>query len=225
MKTETTKTTTTPLANFRYKNENGKMISKDEAIQRRWAHKEDGTPTKIYLHRLAVREAEKNGLERPIRPKKSYVAGSQEHNGVASPYDLNRRSGYGTIWQVLAEHVGEVVPSVTLNAEVNQRLAETAPEWYAKKGYDVTPYDAVTNAYVMTRRPYNETIEAMQQRVTQEGDGFKLAINVTEPRELKKRGPKAKAKETVTPALSADVQADTDDAETIATEQAVTATA
>lgn len=216
--TETPKTET--ATNFRYRDENGKMVSKEVAIQKRWAHKEDGSPTKIYLHRQVVREALKNGLPAPKRAKKSYEAGSQSHNGVASPYDLNRRSGYGVIWQVLAENVGQFVPADTLTAEVNKRLREGAPEWYDGHYSDENPYDVVANAYVMTRAPYNAKIEAMHQRVTQEAEGFKLSVDVTEPRQLKKRGRKLGSHNR--PKETPPVVADTDNATTVVADVAAT---
>jgi len=222
MGTETTETAPAPVANIRYRNEKGTMISKEVAIAKRWAHKEDGSPTKIYLHRLAVREARKNGEPIPVRAKKRYEVGSQSVNDVPSPYDLNRRSGYGVIWQVLAENVGQVVPVETLNAEVNASLKDKYPEWYTtKKGYgDDSQYDTETNAYVMTRKPYNAVIESMAQRVTQEDDGFMLSINVTEPRTLKKRGRKPKAKVEEAPAVvpEATVEVDNDVATVIEAE-------
>jgi len=216
-----TATPTLP-ANFRYRDEHGKMISKEVAKQKRWAHKEDGTPTKIYLHRLAVRDAIKAGQEPPKRPKKSYEAGSQSHADVPSPYDLNRRSGYRTIWQVLAEKANEFVSIEDLHAEVNRRLAEEAPEWYGERYSDAEPYDVEANAYVMTRAPYNAKIEAMAQRVVQEAEGFKLMTDVTTPRVLKKRGRKPKAE---APAPEATVEADDDNAVNVtetATEPATT---
>lgn len=189
-----TATPTLP-ANFRYRDEHGKMISKEEAEKRRWAHKADGTPTKIYLHRLEVRKAIRNGEEPPKRPKKKYEPGSQTYAGIPSPYNLNRRSGYRTIWQVFAENANEFVSVEDLHAEVNRRLAEEAPEWYGDHYSDENPYDVEANAYVMTRKPYNAKIEAMKQRVVQEDEGFKLMTNVTTPRVLKKRGRKPKAQE------------------------------
>gem|GEM_PF-4892840 len=192
---------------FRYRDENGKMVTKEVAIEKRWAHKEDGTPTKIYLHRLEVREAIKNGLPIPIRPKKRYEAGSESHNGIASPFALSRRSGYGVIWQVLAEKVGEVVPTSYLTAEVNRRLQENAPEWYSEHYSEENPYNVEANAYVMTRAPYNRKIEAMQQRVIFENNGFKLMVNVTEPRVLRKRGRKPGSKNK--PKVQETVVADT----------------
>jgi len=212
MSTEATATPTLP-ANFRYRDENGKMISKEVAKTHRWAHKETGLPTKIYEHRLAVREAIKNGTPVPVRAKKTYEAGSQSHADVPSPYDLNRRSGYRTIFQVLAENVGEVVPTAELHAEVNARLQAEAPEWYNGR-YSETPYDVEANAYVMTRAPYNAKIEAMNQRVSQTDEGFVLNVDVTTPRVLKKRGRKPKAVEA--PALDATVEPDTDNDATVA---------
>lgn len=220
MSTDTTTTETTLPANFRYRDENGKMISREKAIAKRWAHKADGTPTKIYLLQLAKREAVKNGEEPPKRQKKTYEAGSQTHADVPSPYDLNRRSGYRTIWQVLAEHANEFVSVEDLHTEVNSRLAAEAPEWYGERYSDENPYDVEANAYVMTRAPYNAKIEAMDQRVVQEDEGFKLMTNVTTPRVLKKRGRKPKAQEA--PAEPT-VEADEDNAVTVTEQEAVTA--
>lgn len=220
MTTESNTTTSTP-SNFRYRDENGKMISKDEAIKRRWAHKEDGNPTKIYLHRMAIREAEKNGDPRPIREKKSYEAGSQSHNDIPSPYDLERRSGYRVIWQVLAENVNEFVTSEDLHAEVNRRLSQEAPEWYQDRYMD-EPYNVEQNANVMTRAPYNKVLESMQQRVVNENNSFKLMINVTEPRQLKKRGRKPKIK-AVTP--DATIENDNDNATEVEIQEANAITA
>jgi len=220
MSTETA--TPTVPANFRYRDEHGKMISKDVAMTHRWAHKEDGTPTKIYLHRLAVREAMKNGTEVPKRPKKTYEPGSQSHADVPSPYDLNRRSGYRTIFQVLAENVGNVVPTTELHDEVNSRLQAEAPEWYGAR-YSETPYDVEANAYVMTRAPYNVKIEAMGQRVSQVDNGFVLNVDVTEPRVYRKRGRKPKVQEV--PAPETTVEADNDTAVTVTGEAVVTTVA
>lgn len=183
--------------NFRYRDENGKMISLEEAKKRRLAYKDTGLPTKIYQLRMEKKEAEKNGEDVPIRSKKTYEAGSQTHNDVPSPYDLNRRSGYGIIWKVLAEHVNEFVDTETLIKEVNDRFQSQFPEWYNSRYSDENPYDVEQNAYVMTRAPYNAKIEAMGQRVIKEDEGFKLMTNVTEPRKLKKRGRKPKKQETV----------------------------
>lgn len=223
MQNETPKTDA-PATNFRYRDENGKMISKEIAIQKRWAHKEDGSPTKIYLHRQTVREALKNGLPVPKRAKKTYEPGSQTHNGIASPYDLNRRSGYGVIWQVLAENVGQIVAFDVLTEEVNKRLKEVAPEWYTTRYSNENPYDVIANAYVMTRAPYNVKIEAMQQRVTQDDGGFKLSIDVAEPRQLKKRGRKLGSKNRPKAEVAV-VTPDNDNAETIVTPETVEATA
>jgi len=217
--TEATEQTTEPRFNG-FRGENGKMISKEEAIKCRWAHKVDGTPTKIYLHRLACRKAAKNGEPIPVRPKKTYEPGSQTHAGIQSPYDLQRRSGYRAIWQVLAERANQPVPISELTVEVNSRLVVEAPEWYNER-YGEIPYDVETNAYVMTRAPYNVKIEAMGQRVVQEGDYFMLMTNVTEPRVLKKVGRKPKVKESVTPAMEATVEADTDEAVLIHENEAV----
>ena len=213
-KSPETATSATP-ASFRYRDENGKMISKEVAIENRWARKEDGAPTKIYQHRLVVREALKAGLPAPKRAKKSYVAGSQSHNDIPSPFDLMRRSGYGVIWQVLAENVGMFVTPEVLTVEVNARRKEQASEWYASRYSDAVPYDVVANAYVMTRAPYNAKIEAMAQRVIQDEGGFKLLVDVTEARQLKKRGRKLGSKNKAKAVEAPVVVADADTAVTV----------
>ena len=213
-------TENTVPVNFRYRDDNGKMISKEAAIEKRWAYKGDGSPTKIYQHRLAIREAEKNGTERPVREKKTYDPGSQSHANVPSPYDLKRRSGYRVIWQVLAENVGDFVGIKDLTTTVIARLKVEAPDWYERR-YSETPYDVETNAYVMTRAPYNAHIEAMSQRVVKEDEGFKLMTDVTEPRQLKKRGRKPNKVE-VTPVLDANVEADDDASVTVNEGEVVT---
>lgn len=215
-KSPETATSATP-ASFRFRDENGKMISKEVAIENRWARKEDGAPTKIYQHRLVVREALKAGLPVPKRAKKSYVAGSQSHNDIPSPFDLLRRSGYGVIWQVLAENVGMFVTPEVLTVEVNTRLKEQAGEWYASRYSDAVPYDVVANAYVMTRAPYNAKIEAMAQRVVQDDGGFMLMVNVTEARQLKKRGRKLGSKNKVKEVVVAETPAVVVDADTAVT--------
>ena len=223
-KTETSTATPALPANFRYRDENGKMISKEVAKTHRWAAKETGLPTLIYKHRLVVREAVKNGTTVPVRAKKTYEAGSQAHAEIASPYDLARRSGYRTIWQVLAENANEFVTIEALTAEVNDRLQKESPKWYNGRYADVA-YDVEANAYVMTRAPYNDKIEAMAQRVTQEADGFMLMTEVATPRVLKKRGRKPKAVEAPVeaPALDATVETDDDTSVAVTDEVAVTA--
>jgi len=184
--------------NFRYRVE-GKMITLDEAKKQRLAYKDTGLPTKISILRAQKKEAKEAGTDIPLRSKKTYEAGSQSHNDVPSPYDLNRRSGYRTIWQILAENANQFVSVEDLQAEVNKRLKEEdAGDWYERR-YSETPYDAETNAYVMTRAPYNVKIEAMAQRVVKEDEGFMLMTEVAEPRTLKKKGRKAKAKVEDTP--------------------------
>jgi hypothetical protein len=220
MKTKETNTATTDTvskakSNFRFR-EAGKMISKDRAIELGYAYKKTGEPTKRYLHLLACREAKKNGTPAPVRQKKTYEGGSQSHAGIASPFDLTRRSGYRVIWQVLAEHPNETVSAETLQKEVNRRLLETDPDWYKTRYSKKSPYDALSNAYVINRSPYNVPIEALKQRVVKSEGGYMLMTEVTTPRAFAKRGRKAKE---VTPEVA--IEPENDTAVTIVAEVAV----
>jgi len=184
----------TTVKKAQYRDDKGKMISLDAAKACRWARVEDGQPTKIYELRLAKRAAIKAGEEVPIREKATYAAGSQSHAEVPSPYDLNRRSGYRVIWQVLAEHVNEAVSREFLETEVRERLQAEAPEWYNAR-YSEVPYDVWANTIVINRAPYNEKIEAMRQRVSINDANTEVTLmtDVTEARVAKKRGRKPKA--------------------------------
>ena len=183
-----------------YMNDNGDVITLDEAKKLRWAHKETGEITKIYQLRLEKRQAIAAGLPVPVRFKTP--APKQSHNGIESPYDLRRRSGYATIWQVLAENVNNPVDAAFLQTEVNLRLRANYPE-YMEKNYPTSEYDTFSNSIVMNRAPFNAEIEALQQRVTvdTEKKTVTLNTNVTTPRELKKRGRKLGSKNKIgTPA-------------------------
>ena len=211
-----------------YRGDNGQMVSLDVAKQRRWARKEDGQPTKIYQHRMAIRAAVKAGTPVPVRTKTP--APEQDYAGLSSPFDLRRRSGYGTIWTVLAENKDTFMDIDKLSTEVNARLESKWQEWYTGKGYSKeNPYDTLSNVIVMNRAPYNgvksnkvtdpdtgevtketyvepRSIEGLNQRVIISEDKSKamLATNVTESRSFKKRGRKSKVEATtVEPAKDA----------------------
>jgi hypothetical protein len=178
------------------------FINLEEAKNRRWASVKDGQPTKIYFHQLAKAQARTKGEVEPIRPRKS--APEQTHAGIPSPFDLRRRSGYKTIWQVLAEHANKVVSWEDLQVEVNRRLRENVDGtdksgWYEKNfASQGEEYDTKYNAIVIARAPYNgiqsdgsvkeRSIEGLKQRVIISDEGATLMTNVTEPREFKKRG-------------------------------------
>jgi len=193
------------MGNFRFRNLDKKgwpFMKLEDAVEKRWASKADGQPTKIYLQKLAKLQAEKKGEVVPVRPRKA--APEQEYAGLPSPYDLRRRSGYKTIWQVLADNVGKEVSFDDLQAEVNKRLAEDPCDkngWYEKnfasKGEE---YDSHYNVNVIARAPYNgiqsdgsvkeRSIEGYNQRVVISETGATLLTNVTEPRPFKNRGRK-----------------------------------
>lgn len=193
------------------------FIDVETATAKRWAHKEDGTPTKIYFHALAQAQAVKRGEPKPIRARKA--APEQDYMGVKSPFDLRRRSGNKTIWQVLVENVNQFVSVDYLNFEVNDRMRNDESDktgWYDRKFVQTgEKYDALQTAIVLSRAPYNGvnvktgevdpcSLEGMQQRiVVDEKLGVMLQTNVTEPRQLKKRGRK--------PKVAGEVVADNDD--------------
>ena len=170
-------------------------------------------------------QARKAGLPIPTRiPRKPIVA--QEITAldgtiIKSPYDLERRSGYKTIWQVLAEKHNQVVSNEELHAEVNKRLAEDpeSAEWYADKyssqeddlGH-AKEYPAVKNATdVMTRAPYNGvsknadgeiviapvSLEGLKQRIIVGKTGVMLKTDVDTPYVFNKRA-KVNKEEAVT---------------------------
>ena len=175
-----------------YRGSNGKMISLAEAKEKRWANK-DGQPTKFYEHELKRREAKKNG-DTYTRPRAS--APEQFHAGIKSPYDLRRRSGYAEIWKVLAENADTFVSHEELFKVVNERLKtdEKSAKWYEEKySSQDKVYDTHYNSIVINRAPYNKPIEALKQRVIVDAElGVMLMTDVTEPRQLKKRGRKPK---------------------------------
>jgi hypothetical protein len=209
MSNEATKTT----IRFRNFNEKGwPFMSVEDAKAKRWASKADGSPTKIYLHALAKAQAKKRGEEIPVR--KRAAAPDQEFAGIASPFDLRRRSGYKMIWMVLAESPDEYVPHDVLQEEVNNRLAVDPTDkngWYEENfASKNTQYDTYKNSIVLGRAPYNgiidvktgetkpRSIEGLNQRIVLDPElGVKLMTNVTEPRELKKRGRKPKATDQI----------------------------
>jgi len=188
------------------------FMSVEAAKERRWARKSDGAPTKIYLHALAKAQAKKRGEEIPVR--KRAAAPDQQYAGLESPFDLRRRSGYKMIWMVLAESPDEFVPHDVLQEEVNKRLAVDPTDkngWYQEKfASEGIQYDTYKNSIVLGRAPYNgiidvktgetkpRSIEGLNQRVILDPElGVKLMTNVTEPRELKKRGRKPKVTDQI----------------------------
>jgi hypothetical protein len=220
--TATTEQTDKPKA-FRYRDFTKKgwpFMSRANAEKKRWARKSDGQPTKIYTHALAQATARKNGEEVPVRSRKAPDV--QEHAGIQSPYDLNRRSGYKTIWQVLAENANSFVSHKKLHTEVNKRLAKDPTDktgWYeANYKSKGKKYDTVNNAVVIARAPYNGiqsdgsvkpvSIEGLSQRVVIDTEqGVMLMTEVTEPRQFKKRGRKAKNEVVEDTDESVDVEA------------------
>ena len=172
--------TETKEKKFQFRNVDNKgwpFMKLADAIAKKWAKKETGEPTKIYFHKLAQAQAKKKGELIPKRAHKAIP--EQSHAGIDSPYDLRRRSGYKTIWQVLAENANTVVSWDVLQNEVNERLKaeEISVAWYEKNftspheklekevdgktvKYDgkLLPsceYDTHYNAIVIARAPYN----------------------------------------------------------------------
>ncbi len=184
---------------IRYKDGKNHFISKERAIELGWAN-EDGTPTVAYEEELARRA---NGQTEVGETADDQAAGSPgvgserpHHSGIPSPYDLERRSGYRVIWQVLAESHDKVVPWDVLQKEVNDRLAteEKSAEWYERnyasqtdENGDSKQYDAHANAIVINRAPYNKRIEELHQRVIIASEGAMLMTNVTGPRQPKRK--------------------------------------
>jgi hypothetical protein len=173
------------------------FISKERAIQMGWAKKSDGSPTAKYAKVLEARENMKGKKRRKQRESADLAHVFGTHAGIESPFNLERRSGYKTIWQILAESVGELVPFDILQTAVNERLAteEASSEWYEKKyssqtdeSGEVKQYDTHANAIVINRHPYNTRIEALQQRVVISADGVTLLTDVAEPRENRRVG-------------------------------------
>lgn len=203
----------------------------EEAKEKRWANKNDGQPTKIYLHALAKAQAEKNGAVAPKRSRKA--APEQFHAGIQSPYDLRRRSGYKMIWMVLAEKANEFVSHEYLHAEVNKRLATDPTDkngWYEKNfASEGLEYDTYKNSIVIGRAPYNGvqsdgtvkdiSIEGLQQRVVLDSvEGVMLMTEVAEPRNFKKRGRKLKTTNEVVEDNDTSVVIDSEDSSTEAEE-------
>jgi hypothetical protein len=150
------------------------------------------------------KEAEEAGLPIPKRlPRKQKKAQVYEANDgtlIPSPYDLERRSGYKVIWQVLAERHDEVVSNEELHAEVNKRLSSDpeSAEWYHDKYSSrldelgqPEEYPVIINAAtVMTRPPYNGvnkknhsiinpiSLEGLNQRIIAGTRGIMLKTNV-----------------------------------------------
>jgi hypothetical protein len=170
-------------------------------------------------------EAESLGLPIPTRlPRKPIEAQILEANDgsvIKSPYDLNRRSGYKTIWQVLAERHDTVVTNEELHAEVNKRLAteSDSSEWYASKYSSLKDdlghakeYPAVKNATdVMTRAPYNGvskvedkividpvSLEGLGQRIIAGKSGVMLSTSNDSEYVFNKRSKKSEVKELET---------------------------
>ena len=150
------------------------------------------------------KEAEEAGLPIPKRiPRKKKDAQLYEANDgtmIPSPYDLERRSGYKIIWQVLAERHDEVISNEELHAEVKKRLASDpeSAEWYHEKYSShldelgmPEEYPVIINAAtVMTRPPYNGvnkknhsiinpiSLEGLNQRIIAGTRGIMLKTNV-----------------------------------------------
>ena len=151
-------------------------------------------------------EALRVGLPTPQRlPRKQRVAGeiiAEDGTVIKCPYDMDRRSGYKVIWQVLAEKHDQVVSNEELHKEVNKRLAEDpeSAEWYREKYSSIlddlgmpSEYPVVKNAAdVMTRHPYNGvkktasgeyivnpiSIEGLGQRIVAGANGVMLKTKV-----------------------------------------------
>ena len=207
--------------NFRYR-DGGTMISLAEAKRRGWAKKSDGTPTAWYTNIQTAKNEAKDRLAAGGKKRKKREAIPQQfHATIESPYDLRRkRSGYATIWMVLAETAGTLVPWDTLSIEVNQRLAQNCNDhdndWYEKnyasqKNDDGTQkvYDVRYNAYVISRHPYDVRVEELKQRVCISEHGVTLLTNVTEPKQRKKRVAKA---DTAVKLAEAQAKADAEEA-------------
>jgi len=165
------------------------FISLEKAQTLGWAKLSDGSPTADYLKILDARERRKKKGKKPRKPRKSASLGFVygKHAGIESPFNLERRSGYKTIWQVLAESVDKIVPWDKLQKEVNKRLSEedASKDWYKEKYVDEgKTYDTRYNAgKVLTRHPYCSKLEALNQRVYANDKGARLATNVTTKRE------------------------------------------
>lgn len=108
----------------------------------------------------------KEGVDEEDLPKrlpKSTEYG--EYNGIKSPYDQKRRSGYLYIWQVLAETPDEWVPWNKLETEALERFTEAHPDYIAAKYGEGNEYDIRRQVGVMDRSPYNQPLEKIGQRV------------------------------------------------------------
>lgn len=132
---------------------------------------------------------------------------------LKSPYDLNRRSGYASIWKKLAENASAGNDKKALNAlkeneripkecfvswkklsnAVNKDLSSNSADWYKKEYTDNGKvYDVNYNAKVIARHPYNVRIEELGQRVIVDPEFGAMLISDTKgtPRILKRKGRK-----------------------------------
>jgi len=169
---------------------NDSFISLDEAKKLGWAKLRDGSPTALYLRILDQRTKMKGKKRRKEMVHSSFG----EYSGISSPFKLDRRSGYKTIWQVLAEKSNSLVPWSIIQGEVNERLSteEKSKSWYFDN-YIINDfeYDAKSNCIMISRHPYNVRIERLSQRVLIGDEGATLLTNVSFAREFKKRGRKS----------------------------------
>jgi hypothetical protein len=139
---------------------------------------------------------------------------------LKTPYNLDRRSGYKTIWQVLALHASKdkderalnsiakderppqylFVSWKTLSREVNKMLKKEAcsSAWYRANYSETTPYNVINNSKVIARYPYNKMIEELGQRIVIDDEYGAILITNTNgiPRVLKSHGRNVQGSDT-----------------------------